>query len=800
MCSVYTEPGEYQTIKLDAQLQHCLNQMSILLETDRQYQPISQTPHSYSDKYALASHITNVSMLSQLHCLEILGLFNFTPLLEWAKRYCVTLEFSCEESCKFNREVVTEVPIPIESSSRRWMGLGSVVTTTKTVISKIIEFEWDYSVKYELYACSKDGKISITSGSFSRLITSQTSNNPSPKHGLTFPLVTDITWILQNINYSESSGVFGFSIDRASKYCHTPRRNPEIEKSLGVFHDVEVWAQSIFEFLKNSLSLPADNTPFDFKSFLEPPVFFVPVLPSFMNHTETLKATTKYLGFSLPPSDSEKIDLQPAMSALRFHTQALARKFSDIRLAFTEVEPQDSDVERKWMEAPDLCLLVALEHMTKISWQYSYSIDYIESVMKNQLRAAIGKEFTPSEFSGYVDMYVSKKFRKFASHRFAFPVKTPHHHSQGVLSITKPETSIDHQFIREILVTTKHVPSVEEPMVMSINSSTKISFTGDHYLHGHVSHIFDGNLSGEYNLNIRSNRFGCFVAVLGRVLPGNVFEPQSAIVLENKEDLVIPLLLESIPTPKQFKRAVSSLSPEQQRFANDIRSMQLSSTLFGICVVHVNPQLEIILNLPPNCLAKELQLVQDILELMIEYKISADMLSFYGIDSVTTSEKLGEVKENVWRMKQYISETKEDLLEAESQRRLKEILAGGNPIISCVVHHGNGKVSKAGFTNTEITKLTVPNSPSYAGKLFSVKYSEELNAYAVVKNDMAVSDLVFFWSLLEQLIGCGDLTDEKLEDLLLNWQVTSKINRSIFLSFLSFFSVVLYQKCSDIAF
>lgn len=82
--------------------------------------------------------------------------------------------------------------------------------------------------------------------------------------------------------------------------------------------------------------------------------------------------------------------------------------------------------------------------------------------------------------------------------------------------------------------------------------------------------------------------------------------------------------------------------------------MQLSSTLFGMCVVNVKPQLERVLNLPSEILMKEIKLTQvrksssnlmtkDLMELMIEYKISPETLSFTGIESSSNFEKLGEV-------------------------------------------------------------------------------------------------------------------------------------------------------------
>jgi hypothetical protein len=39
--------------------------------------------------------------------------------------------------------------------------------------------------------------------------------------------------------------------------------------------------------------------------------------------------------------------------------------------------------------------------------------------------------------------------------------------------------------------------------------------------------------------------------------------------------------METIPPPQAFKAAISSISPEQQRFAKGIRGMQLAGTLFG---------------------------------------------------------------------------------------------------------------------------------------------------------------------------------------------------------------------------
>lgn len=94
-------------------------------------------------------------------------------------------------------------------------------------------------------------------------------------------------------------------------------------------------------------------------------------------------------------------------------------------------------------------------------------------------------------------------------------------------------------------------------------------------------------------------------------------------------------------TLQAFRDAIESLSPEQQRFAKAFRSMQLASTLFGICVIQIKPQvrvgawvvtwlpsqccavaqLERLLNLPAESLTKEIRLMQDLQSLFIEYQV-----------------------------------------------------------------------------------------------------------------------------------------------------------------------------------
>merc|ERR1711970_950376 len=126
----------------------------------------------------------------------------------------------------------------------------------------------------------------------------------------------------------------------------------------------------------------------------------------------------------------------------------------------------------------------------------------------------------------------------------------------------------------------------------------------------------------------RARQFSSFIVLVGRIVSAKTFDPKYAAIVQNKDELKIPLDLSTIPTPKEFKDAIESLSPQQQAFAKAFRSMQLESPLFGILVIQIKPQLERVLNLPDDSLTKEIKLTQDLMQLFIKYQIPSDLLAF----------------------------------------------------------------------------------------------------------------------------------------------------------------------------
>ena len=181
-------------------------------------------------------------------------------------------------------------------------------------------------------------------------------------------------------------------------------------------------------------------------------------------------------------------------------------------------------------------------------------------------------------------------------------------------------------------------------MSFALNAATRIEFRGERcapprpahpsasprvalgvrarcrHLHALVAHKFSDEAPPPLFLTARARQFSCFMMLLGRLGPNRTFEPKHALIIQNKDDLKIPLLVETLPTPKEFKDAIASLSPAQQRFAKAYRSMQLEGSVFGLLIVQLKPALERLLGLPSDALTKEIKLTQQLLELFITYQ------------------------------------------------------------------------------------------------------------------------------------------------------------------------------------
>jgi hypothetical protein len=241
----------------------------------------------------------------------------------------------------------------------------------------------------------------------------------------------------------------------------------------------------------------------------------------------------------------------------------------------------------------------------------------------SQVIAALGKVVTVHDINQYMAYHHRKLYSPaYAPRPFCYDVRRePGYSPEGTVSIemdAAPGTSV-----QEPIATSVHViPEAVAPMMrFALNAATMVSFKGEHRLHGLMTHRFSGDALPPITLHARARQFSSFVLMVGRIAAADLFEPKHALIIKDKDDVLLPLLLEPLPTPGEFRDAIASLSPEQQRFAKAFRAMQLESTLFAVCVVQIKPQLERLLCLPPGALTKEIQLTQQLMELFIEYQV-----------------------------------------------------------------------------------------------------------------------------------------------------------------------------------
>jgi hypothetical protein len=253
-------------------------------------------------------------------------------------------------------------------------------------------------------------------------------------------------------------------------------------------------------------------------------------------------------------------------------------------------------------------------------------------MLMKQLVAAVGKVVQPSDFDAYMQHHNRRVFRReYLPRAFVHSIRrSPDHSPEGSIRIEDPNTANPiitiHSVTQRVLqnLSNSQEDAVSAPTLMSFDLSTEttVSFTGAVHLHAWINHKFSG-LGGLNKLVLKASarQFSSFIVLVGRITGPSQFQPRDAVIIKDRDELDIPMSLSTLPTAKGFRDAISSLSPEQQRFATAIRSMQLESTLLGILVLHIKPQLEVLLNLSPDSLTKEIALTQDLMEMFTKYQV-----------------------------------------------------------------------------------------------------------------------------------------------------------------------------------
>jgi len=649
---------------------------------------------------------TCLAAASQLNCLGALGLTaeQLQSLQEWAAQgSAVSLRFKSKESCAYLREETREEEEPRKHVTEKSVGGVLRSAITSKVVTKITEYFWNFEAAYSLEAfrgVGADTADRIVLASHTGAVELKTTTkSPAPYPEARAPAINqevNITWLITALN---EAAVPNFQINRASPGCKTPRRNEEVQKAFHHFTAFADWTQYVAGYFHHLRTVQPQKPD---ESLLSGQLLFMPVLPLLIKEgsaPDTVLPEVDRPGLLAQLSPAKAGDVSPGgyPDASR---DAVAQipgpvfSINDGNLLLSEelrtLKEHAGNIEMAFplhdgiVTAAEVHMVAVVLHCLEVATAWKGMVDYVEGMLRQQLIAAIGKEVSPSDFSAYMRFHYRKLFLEaYQPKPFCFSVRrSPKHSPEGTVSIDEDSAGGGDGNIRSPIVTLSHCSASPVTMSFDLSASTTIAFSGNIHLHGYLSHSFSGQSGSKLFLESRAKQFSSMIVLVGRVTSATTFDPSYAAIIQNKDEISIPLELSVIPTAKEFKDAISSLSPEQQAFAKAFRAMQLESTLFGVLVVQIKPQLEKLLNLADDSLTKEIKLTQDIMELLLKYQIPSDLLSFPETAEAAPGsfapparppERTSAVKGHVKAMFDMIEEEK--LKELEERRREAEFMA-----------------------------------------------------------------------------------------------------------------------------
>jgi len=670
--------------------------------------------HQYDDKFALADYVVNVGLATLLNNLEVgLGLDStkLSLLMELSSNAsrAITLRFVVHETCTFLCDKLvdlscgTSVVTNVEKE-----GILHKKTNT-TIKSYATDYHWKMHGKYVFMAFvgsnPTDEKFSVVlqDGEFGGQVVQRGRKiAPGRNEYTTAPLDVNLTHLLHLIH----GNACRFAINRERPTCRTPLNNDEMKSvQEKIILSLQGWSTQVRGYFQDyASSLPETTSGVDSPwKKLEDDVenanqqIFIPVLPFFddsegtngskdeSNFSGTLQGEQQESGIVHLPSNSSYFQnprifsVQDTASLLGRHHDALVQTKSSM---LQKAGSSEAQIDTLGGKVTFLCV-TAKQFETATEYMQA-AVFSIEGGLRDKLLDAVGKHVTANDFAEYMKFHNQCLLKpQYTPAPFCFSVRRPNHAPEGTLSILSqtseksdiPSDRIYHTLRRKI--DTCEVDGVIPTITLPVNAATHVQVMGDRYVHAILAHQFDSsskklgihhNDDSSFQLVARARQFSSFMLVLGTITGPHVFDPTDAIILTNKDELYIPLLLEQMPSPKHFREAIQSLSPEQQRFAKAYRRQQLSSSVFGIMIIQLKPQLEILLNLPEDSLTKEVKLTQSLLELFIEYQIPSDLLTYDQGDDLSTVSKINAVKEYVKGVEDMIAESKKKTITDEESK------------------------------------------------------------------------------------------------------------------------------------
>ena len=685
--------------------------------------------HVYEDKFTLAEFVTKAAAASVMETLTAMGMSEalFAELLAWAKTgQAVTLGMRVGEAVKFVSKAEKSVEVlstEVERTSTKQGKAGVSLRERATVSEKVTEYLWTYTMSYELYLyradedkpfLSEDTPTTRTLIRTSCVTRVKTFSDKAPSVRQNRKSTLDLTWLLRRAKPRSDAGnadvrvyaegddssdrktlqrayTVDAHVDRDDKACRTPYRNPEVQAAVAFFSSLNRWGNEMQQALWGNLHRferchddPAGGPVYTEKAsrYAHPTAdgCFVPVLRLLQDAGEGRVET---------PSEAERVAL------VRAGRRSLQERLDELK--------SDAGAGNGLVTTSEVCGVVIADYLQRVASAFLRDARKIEDALVATILAAVSETLDEDSFARYMqhhnalvyaDEYCPKEFCHIVrrgrraegagAKRRALQPAAP----EGVFSIERRSGRV---FGKGAGAggTIRVCSSVDGParrFRVPVGSATEVAFRGECHVHSYVQTVFDEATPPQHVLTARARQFSAFVLMLGTLGgdDGDVFSPTDALVLSSRDELVIPLLFDSIPTAKEFRDLVEQLSPEQQAFVKAYRGMQLKETLFAMCVVQVRPQLESVLNLPAGALTKEIRLTEELLDLFMSHEVAADLLSyeaedpFADDDDVACKVKVDAVKGHVAGVKAALDASRdEEVVQAKREEAVRGLGRAG---------------------------------------------------------------------------------------------------------------------------
>ena len=498
------------------------------------------------------------------------------------------------------------------------------------------------------------------------------------------PLELRITPLLLQL---DDAGCARVCIDRTSAKCHTPRRNPAVDAALAFYAQLYAFTATLCSFFLGTLlpmqtaaapEVKLDLGAINARGCLVPRVLFTKPADEEDDNAAAMDAPqppaqpAPALAAALAADGASPALLdRGALNALLAQAAAeLAARIAALAAALPAA------TSASLTSGAEAALLVAADYAREVAQAAYDGASNAEAMLRDQLTAAVGKVVGPRDFADYMRYHNRRLFRPgFEPRPFCYSVRRSDAHApEGLLRIDEAQRQDGAP--AEPIQTLVHSAAGGDvrPMSFALNAETRVTFGGTRHLHAWLDHSFaHGSGSGAFGAGTQSlvasaRQFSSFIVLVGRITAADTFDASTAVIVQNKDELSIPLSCAALPTAGEFRDAIASLSGEQQRFARAIRAMQLESTLCAVLVLQIKPAMEQLLNLAPDSLTKEIELTQDLTKLFVEHQIPSDLVTYAGPDDADKATRLAAVKGHVAGLHALISKSEERIIEHHNRQ------------------------------------------------------------------------------------------------------------------------------------